>query len=64
MTNNDKQVYTFPELMKKYFPDHPIETEAVVEDVLTREDFMDILMKVSRPQQALPPDKEMPKSSE
>jgi hypothetical protein len=49
--------YTFPELMAKYFPDDPTDTDAVVESIITREDFFDILMRVSRPQQVIPPDK-------
>lgn len=48
---SEKKGYTFAELMERYFPDDarlPLET--VIDSIVSREEFFDILAKVSRPQ--------------
>jgi hypothetical protein len=57
--NHEKEQgsYTFPELMKRYFPNDEIKSREVAEMILTKEDYLDILMRVNRSEGLIPPDK-------
>ena len=40
--------YTLPEFMKEYFPNQEITSEEIVDQIITKETFYDVLARVSR----------------
>ena len=68
MTNKEpeKETFTYPELLKKYFPGDEYSPEREIETqdtVFTKDNFYDFLRRVSRPDQPQP-DKEESETSE
>ena len=58
MAREKERRYTYPEILQKYFPEATDEELAEDDSLLTREDFFDILTKVTAPPHPDPKKKE------